>query len=35
MDGERWAVVDFWAGPVGQSAPRFTWMIQDEPIYFL
>ena len=36
MDGERWAVVDFWAEPVGHGpGPRFTWTIQDEPIYFL
>lgn len=35
MDGERWAVVDFWAEPVGHGpGPRFTWLIQAEPIGF-
>jgi hypothetical protein len=36
VDGERWAVVDFWAEPVGHGpGPRFTWLIQAEPIGFL
>ena len=35
VDGERWAVVDFWAASDEPEGPRFTWTIQDEPIYFL
>jgi hypothetical protein len=34
VDGERWAVVDFFAGPEESEAPRFTWFVEDEPIGF-
>jgi hypothetical protein len=37
VEGEQWAVIDFWfwTGPEDSQAPRFTWVIQDQPIYFL
>ncbi|OFW53761.1 MAG: hypothetical protein A2V75_01535 [Actinobacteria bacterium RBG_16_70_17] len=35
VEGEQWAVIDFWADPTGGEAPRFTWRIQGEPVYFL
>jgi hypothetical protein len=34
VERERWAVVDFWAGPEESETPRFTWFIQGEPIGF-
>jgi hypothetical protein len=34
VDGERWAVVDFFAGPEESEAPQFTWIIKDEPVGF-
>ena len=40
-DAHRWAVVDYWFYPpdpahpgAGQTPPSFTFMIDDEPIYF-
>jgi len=35
VEGEQWAVIAFWADPTGGEAPRFTWRIQGEPVYFL
>ncbi|MBP1633007.1 MAG: hypothetical protein H6Q11_1295 [Acidobacteria bacterium] len=37
VEGEQWAVIHFWAwtDPEDGQAPRFTWMIQDQPIYIL
>lgn len=34
VEGEQWAVIEFWAGPKESEAPRFTWFIQGEPIAF-
>jgi hypothetical protein len=33
-DGERWAVIDFWAASDEAEGPRFTWRIEAEPIGF-
>ncbi|HUU62062.1 MAG TPA: hypothetical protein VMX37_06730 [Acidimicrobiia bacterium] len=37
VEDEQWAVIDFWfwTGPEDSQAPRFTWVIQDQPIHFL
>lgn len=34
VEGEQWAVIDFWAGPEESETPRFTRFIQAEPVGF-
>ena len=34
VEGERWAVVDYWCCDSAQNEPKFSFMVSEEPIGF-